>query len=49
VRTAFVDYSGKRVLIVDQLTVEVRLAELFIALLGASNLAYAAPGERRAC
>jgi transposase len=38
---AFVDYSGKRVPIVDPLTGEVRMAELFIAVLGASNLTYA--------
>jgi hypothetical protein len=37
----FVDYSGKRVPIVDPLTGEVRMAELFIAVLGASNLTYA--------
>ena len=38
---AFVDYSGKRVPIVDPLTGEVRMAELFIAVLGASNFTYA--------
>jgi transposase len=38
---AFVDYSGKRVPIVDPLTGEVRMAELFVAVLGASNLTYA--------
>jgi transposase len=38
---AFVDYSGKKVPIVDPLTGEVRTAELFIAVLGASNLTYA--------
>ena len=37
----FVDYSGKRVPIVDPLTGEVRMAELFIAVLGASNLTFA--------
>ena len=37
----FVDYSGKKVPIVDPLTGEVRMAELFIAVLGASNLTYA--------
>src|ERR1700722_9790571 len=37
----FVDYSGKQVPIVDPLTGEVRMAELFIAVLGASNLTYA--------
>jgi len=34
---AFVDYSGKKVPIVDPLSGEVRMAELFIAVLGASN------------
>ena len=38
---AFVDYSGTRVPIVDPLTGEVRMAELFIAVLGASNFTYA--------
>jgi len=38
---AFVDYSGKRVPIVDPLTGEVRMAEIFVAVLGASNLTYA--------
>jgi transposase len=38
---AFVDYSGKKVPIVDPLTGEVRMAELFIAVLGASNLTFA--------
>jgi transposase len=38
---AFVDYSGKKVAIVDPLTGEVRMAELFIAVLGASNFTYA--------
>ncbi len=38
---AFVDYSGKKVPIVDPLTGEVRMAELFIGVLGASNLTYA--------
>jgi transposase len=33
----FVDYSGKRLLINDPLTGEVRLAEIFVAVLGASN------------
>jgi transposase len=37
----FVDYSGKRVPIVDALTGAVREAELFVAVLGASNLTYA--------
>jgi transposase len=37
----FVDYSGKRVPIVDPLTGAVREAEIFVAVLGASNLTYA--------
>jgi transposase len=38
---AFVDYSGKKAPIVDPLTGEIRLAEIFIGVLGASNLTYA--------
>src|SRR3954454_16254580 len=38
---AFVDYSGKRVPITDPLTGEVRMAEIFVAVLGASSLTYA--------
>jgi len=38
---AFVDYSGKKVPIVDPLTGEVHLAEIFVGVLGASNLTYA--------
>ena len=38
---AFVDYSGKKVPIVDPLTGAVRLAEIFVGVLGASNLTYA--------
>jgi transposase len=37
----FVDYSGKKVPIVDALTGEVRMAEIFVGVLGASNLTYA--------
>lgn len=37
----FVDYSGKRVPIVHPLTGTVRRAEIFVAVLGASNLTYA--------
>jgi transposase len=37
----FVDYSGKKVPIVDPATGEVREAEIFVAVLGASNLTYA--------
>lgn len=38
---AFVDYSGKRPSIVDPTTGEVLEVELFVAVLGASNLTYA--------
>jgi transposase len=38
---AFVDYSGKRVPIADPATGEVHLAEIFVSVLGASNLTYA--------
>jgi transposase len=37
----FVDYSGKRQEIHDPLTGEVRMAEIFVAVLGASNYTYA--------
>ena len=37
----FVDSSGKRVEIIDRQTGEVRQAELFVAVLGASNYTYA--------
>jgi transposase len=37
----FVDYSGKKLAIIDPLTGEVREAEIFVAVLGASNLTYA--------
>lgn len=37
----FVDYSGKRLGIVDRETGEIREAEIFVAVLGASNLTYA--------
>jgi transposase len=37
----FVDYSGKRVEIVDPETGEIFAAEIFVAVLGASNLTYA--------
>jgi transposase len=37
----FVDYSGKKVPIVDPVTGVVREAEIFVAVLGASNLTYA--------
>ena len=38
---AFVDYSGKRIAIVDPTTGEIREAEIFVGVLGASNLTYA--------
>jgi transposase len=37
----FVDYSGKKIAIVDPSTGEVRDAEIFVAVLGASNYTYA--------
>src|SRR5579862_7193210 len=37
----FVDYSGKKLGIVDPVTGEVRDAEIFVAVLGASNYTYA--------
>jgi transposase len=37
----FVDYSGKKVAIVDPATGEVQSAEIFVAVLGASNYTYA--------
>ena len=37
----FVDYSGKKLAIVDPTTGEIREAEIFIAVLGASNYTYA--------
>ncbi|HEX3365535.1 MAG TPA: IS21 family transposase [Phenylobacterium sp.] len=37
----FVDYSGKRLGITDPITGEVRLAEIFVAVLGASNYTFA--------
>ena len=37
----FVDYSGKKISIVDPKTGEVRDAEIFIAVLGASSYTYA--------
>ena len=36
-----VDYSGKRIGIVDPTTGEIREAEIFVGVLGASNLTYA--------
>jgi transposase len=38
---AFVDYSGKRIGIADPLSGEIREAEIFVGVLGASNLTYA--------
>ena len=37
----FVDYSGKKIAIVDPHTGEIRAAEIFVAVLGASNFTYA--------
>jgi transposase len=37
----FVDYSGKKIPIVNAVTGEVREAEIFVAVLGASNFTYA--------
>ncbi len=37
----FVDYSGKKIAIVDSGTGEIRHAEIFVAVLGASNFTYA--------
>jgi transposase len=37
----FVDYSGKKIAIVDPLTGGIREAEIFVAVLGASNFTYA--------
>ncbi len=39
---AFVDYSGKTVPIVDRETGEIRQAQIFVAVLGASNYTFAA-------
>jgi transposase len=38
---AFVDYSGKKLSIVDPATGEIRQAEIFVAVLGASGYTYA--------
>lgn len=38
---AFVDYSGKKIGVVDPATGEIREAEIFVGVLGASNLTYA--------
>ena len=54
---AFVDYSGKRIAIVDPLSGDIHEAEIFVGVLGASNLTYAeadldatvAGLDRRAC
>ena len=44
----FVDYSGKKIAIVDPTTGEVREAEIFVAVLGASNYTTRKrPGRRR--
>ena len=38
---AFVDYSGKKIGVVDPMSGEIREAEIFVGVLGASNLTYA--------
>jgi transposase len=45
---AFVDYSGKKVPIFDSLSGEFRHAEIFVGVLGASNLTYAEPSWTQA-
>jgi len=45
----FVDYSGKKIAIVDPRTGEIREAELFIAVVGASSFTYAGRRGRRRC
>jgi len=40
---SFVDFSGDGVQVVDTVTGEVRVAKLFVAVLGASNLTYVEP------
>ncbi|MER8543166.1 hypothetical protein NKH17_27820 [Mesorhizobium sp. M1334] len=37
----FVDYSGKKIPIVDRKTGEIRAAEIFVAVLGASSYTFA--------
>ena len=37
----FVDYSGKKVRIVDPRSGDIREAEIFVAVLGASSFTYA--------
>ena len=37
----FVDYSGKRPVVIDPATGEERAVELFVAVMGASNMTYA--------
>jgi len=41
----FVDYAGDGVPVVDRLTGEIRLAQIFVAVLGASSFTFA----RRRC
>ena len=43
----FVDYAGQTVPIVDALTGEIRRAQVFVAVLGASNYTYACATERQ--
>jgi transposase len=44
-----VDYSGKRIGIVDPSTGEIREAEIFVGVLGASNLTYAEATWTQTC
>ena len=37
----FVDYSGKRPVVIDPATGEARAVELFVVVMGASNMTYA--------
>ena len=42
-RSSLLDYSGKTVPIIDAATGELRAAQIFVAVLGASNYTYAEP------
>ena len=45
--TLFVDYAGQTIPIVNGTTGEVRHAQVFVAVMGASNYTYGAPNLRR--
>jgi transposase len=45
----FVDYAGQTVEVIDGPTGELRAAQIFVAALGASNFAYAAPAGPSRC